>query len=181
MRSATDKAKLLTFIREVGLAARGPGSVYLVGGSTALLLGIREQTIDVDIKLDPEPKGVFEAIAKLKEQLDLNIELASPDQFLPALPGWKDRSEFIAESGQVTFFHYDFYGQAMAKILRGHHRDLNDVRALVQLGKVQTSRLQDFYNQIEHDLIRFPAINVEDFKARLASFIAVEGAAYQDE
>ena len=54
-------------VEELAAKARGPGNVYFTGGATALLLGLREQTIDVDIKLDPEPAGVFEAIADLKK------------------------------------------------------------------------------------------------------------------
>src|SRR5688572_23862143 len=115
MRDAADKTKLLGFIEEIGRRARGPGRVYLVGGATSLLLGIREQTIDIDIKLAPEPPGVFEAIASLKERLGVSVELAAPDEFLPPLPDWEERSEFIARNGQVEFLHYDFYGQCLAK------------------------------------------------------------------
>jgi hypothetical protein len=63
-------------MRELAAAARGPGKVYLTGGATALLLGFREQTIDIDLKLDPEPEGVFEAIAALKIRLDLIVSFA---------------------------------------------------------------------------------------------------------
>ena len=179
MRSATDKAKLLEFIQQIGATAQGPGRVYLVGGSTALLLGIRDQTIDIDIKLDPEPKAIFESIAILKERLQTNVELASPDQFLPTLPGWQSRSEFIAKSGPVEFYHYDFYAQTLAKILRGHTTDLADARALVQLGKVVPSRLNDLFQKIKPDLIRYPGINALEFEARVGRFIqeaSVEGA-----
>jgi hypothetical protein len=69
-------------------------------------------TIDIDIKPEPEPAGLFEAIALLKDELDVNVKLASPDQFIPALPGWRERSLFIAIHGLVEFFHYDPYGQA---------------------------------------------------------------------
>ena len=65
----------------------------------------------------------------LKDRLDVNIELASPDDFIPALPGWQERSTFIAQVGKVTFLHYDFYAQALAKIERGHDFDLSDVRS----------------------------------------------------
>ncbi|WP_419949778.1 hypothetical protein [Candidatus Palauibacter sp.] len=49
-------------MRRLGGAARSPGRIYLVGGSSAVLVGWRETTVDVDLKLDPEPAGVFEAI-----------------------------------------------------------------------------------------------------------------------
>ena len=70
-------------MEEIAGAASSPGKVYLTGGATALLLGFREQTIDIDVKFDPEPSGVFPAIAALKERLDVNVELASPDDFIP--------------------------------------------------------------------------------------------------
>src|SRR3954467_3465123 len=107
MRQKVTRETLKEFMRELAAAARSPGSIYLTGGATALLLGFREQTIDVDIKLDPEPEGVFEAIAQLKNRLDLNVELASPDDFIPATPDWRENSPLIASIGRVQFFHYD--------------------------------------------------------------------------
>ncbi len=172
MRTGLDKPKLLAFIEEIGKAAKGPGRIYLVGGATALLLDIRSQTIDVDIKLDPEPLGVFERIAALKEQLGINVELASPDLFLPSLPGWRERSEFIARKGLVDFFHYDFYGQALAKLLRGHDRDLADATAYVRLGKVVPSRLLELFLVAQHELVRFPAIDTALFLSRVQKFVA---------
>lgn len=158
-------------MHEIGKAARGPGRIYLVGGATALLLDIRPQTIDIDIKLDPEPPGVFEAIAVLKNSLNVSIEIASPDQYVPALPGWQQRSEFIGSDGPVDFFHYDFYGQALAKLLRGHEQDLLDVSAYVDKGKVIPSKLLELFLEVEDQLIRFPAINIEMLLARVRSFV----------
>ena len=80
MRTPADPAKVRTLLRELGRRARGPGRVYLIGGACALLEGWRAATVDVDLKLDPEPPGAFEAIARLKNELDLNVELVSPDQ-----------------------------------------------------------------------------------------------------
>ena len=53
---------------------------------------------------DPEPPGLFEALAVLKDQLDINVELAYPDQSIQAIPGWRERSLFIARHGPVEFF-----------------------------------------------------------------------------
>jgi hypothetical protein len=86
--------------------------------------------------MDPEPPGIFEAIAQLKIKLDLNIELASPDQFLPPLPDWPARSSFIARHGEVEFFHYDFRAQALSKLARGFERDLSDVASMLERGLV---------------------------------------------
>ena len=89
-------------MEELAAAARSPGKVYLTGGATALLLGFREQTMDVDIKLDPEPLGVFEAIAALKDKLNLNVELASPADFIPPAEDWRERSRYIDRIGKGT-------------------------------------------------------------------------------
>lgn len=98
---------------ELVKAVNGPGVVYFTGGATALSYGIRAQTVDLDLKLDPEPLGAFQAISKLKEKLQLNIESAAPDQFIPALPGWRERSPKIKKIGEIEFRHYDLYSQVL--------------------------------------------------------------------
>ncbi len=110
MRSETDAAKLHAFMAALGRRVRGPGRIYLTRGATAVLHGWRPMTINIDFKPDPEPPGLFEALAILKEELDINLELASPDDFIPAIPGWRERSLFIARHGFLEFFHYDPYG-----------------------------------------------------------------------
>src|SRR5882757_7552710 len=138
MRQRVTRAKLQQFMEALAAAARSPGKVYLTGGATALLLGFREQTIDIDLKLDPEPAGAFEAIAALKNRLDLNVELASPDDFIPASPNWRERSKHIASIGGLQYFHYDFAMQALAKLERGHTHDLEDVTKFLRDGYVTT-------------------------------------------
>src|SRR5688572_27603305 len=103
MRAEVTVDKLRHFLEALGQRAKGPGTVYLTGGAVALLEGWRGSTVDVDLKLDPEPAGIFDAIAALKDELDLNVELAAPDQFVPALPGWRERSRFVAKHGPVSF------------------------------------------------------------------------------
>src|SRR5262249_23205112 len=126
MRKRATRETLQAFMEQLARATQSPGKVYFTGGATAMLLGFREQTLDLDIKLDPEPKGAFEAIARLKNELDLNIELASPDNFIPAGPNWRARSRHIATIGQLEFFHYDFALQALSKLERGYAQDLDD-------------------------------------------------------
>src|SRR5437016_5939705 len=118
MRRKVTPETLKKFMQELAAASRSPGKVYFTGGATALLLGFRQQTIDIDLKLDPEPSGAFEAIASLKNRLNLNVELASPADFIPAPSDWRERSRHIASIDQVEFFHYDFSLQALAKLER---------------------------------------------------------------
>ncbi len=170
MRLETDKIKIESFMAAMGKQVRSKGCIYLTGGATAVLHGWRTMTIDIDIKPDPEPAGLFEAIALLKEELDINVELASPDQFIPALPGWRERSLFIATHGLIEFFHYDPYGQALAKLQRGHERDLQDIQSLLRHGLIQMDRLRDLFDAIEPQLIRYPAIDPAAFRATVTQF-----------
>lgn len=170
MRGETDKAKLERFLVALGRRVTGPGTVYLTGGATALLHNWRAMTVDVDLKADPEPSGLFEALAVLKDELDINLELASPDQFIPPLPGWRERSLFIATHGPVQFYHYDPYSQALAKLQRRHDRDLLDVQAMVRDGLIGPDRLLDLFGQIEPQLIRYPALNAAVFRAAVEEF-----------
>lgn len=170
MRAETNALKLRQFMAALGERVRGQGRIYLTGGATALLRGWRDATIDVDLKPDPEPPGLFEAIAALKDELDLNVELASPDQFIPPLPGWRERSLFIARHGHVDFFHYDPYSQALAKLQRGHERDLRDVQAMLREGWIQRDRLRELFAAIEPELVRYPGLDAVTFRATVENF-----------
>ncbi len=145
-----------------------------MGGATAVLVGWRETTLDVDLKLDPEPPGAFEAIAALKDDLGVNIELAAPDDFIPALPGWRDRSPYVAACGAVEFFHYDLYSQALAKVERGHETDRRDVREMLGRGLVDRDELRKLFDAIEPHLVRYPAVDPAGFRKRLLDAIRPE-------
>jgi hypothetical protein len=170
MRSETDRAKLQAFMAALGGRVRGPGRIYLTGGATAVLHGWRPMTIDIDLKPDPEPPGLFEALALLKDELDINVELASPDDFIPAIAGWRERSLFIARHGPVEFYHYDPYGQALSKLQRRHDRDLQDVRSFWRADLIHKNRLWELFTLIKPDLIRYPAIDPASFDAAVREF-----------
>ena len=172
MRAHTTKDRIDQLMRQMGAAVKSEGRVYFTGGVTAVLMGWRETTIDVDLKAEPEPQGFFECIPRLKDQLDINIELAAPDQFVPALPGWQNRSHFITQHGQLGFYHYDFYGQALSKLERGHPRDHHDVQCMRQDGLVIGERLQELFESVEDQLIRYPAINPIQLRAAVMDFCA---------
>jgi hypothetical protein len=169
-RAHVDRAKLERFMVELGRRVRGPGRVYLTGGATALWVGWRETTVDVDLKLDPEPPGAFEAIAALKEDLDLNVELASPDQFLPAVPGWRERSVHVGRYGPVDFFHFDYVSQALAKLARAHDRDTADVEAMLRRGLVSVAALLEAFERIAPELVRFPGVDARALEQRVTAF-----------
>ncbi len=174
MRAPADAAKVRRLLAEISRRARGPGAIYLTGGATAALFGWRAQTVDVDLKLDPEPPGVFEAIAALKDELDVNVELAAPDDFIPPLPDWREHSLPIDAPGPVRFFHYDLRGQALAKIERGHGRDLADVREMLRARLVTPAELERAFQAIEPGLLRYPSVDRAVFRSKLVEFLGRE-------
>jgi hypothetical protein len=171
MRNNLTVPKLRAFMAELATKAVSKGNVYFTGGATALLLGMREQTIDVDIKFDPEPQGAFEALRQLKNSLDINVELASPADFIPVAPDWKQRSLFIAQNGSIGFYHFDLAAQALSKIERAHAQDLADARDFLRLGGIDQEQLWSYFLRIKKDLVRYPAVDAESFERKLKHFL----------
>jgi hypothetical protein len=167
MREASSRERVERLMAELGRAVTSSGRIYFTGGVSAVLLGWREATLDVDLKADPEPSGFFEALPRLKNKFDINIELASPEDFVPALPGWLERSVFIAKHGPLEFYHYDFYGQALSKIERGHVRDRGDVARMFADHLVNGKKLMELFVAIEPKLIRYPAIDAEALRKKI--------------
>ncbi len=171
MRAETSVNTINRFMVELGQAVRSPGRVYFTDDVTAVLLGWRETTLDLDLKADPEPQGFFEALPGLKDALDINIELAAPDDFIPELPGWRDRSQHIATHGPLSFSHYDFYSQVLSKIERFHARDQGDVRQMLSTGLVNHERLWELFQAVEPNLIRYPAIDAAGLRHRVNDIV----------
>lgn len=172
MRRAVDEPGIRAFMRELAAVSRAEGRVYLTGGSSAVLREWRDSTVDVDIKIIPEDDRIFRAIPIVKERLNVNVELAAPSDFIPELPGWRERSPFIAREGALSFHHYDFYSQCLSKLERAHRKDLDDARRMVDDGLVEPDRLRELFEAIEPQLYRFPAISPEHFRAAVQAFLA---------
>ena len=136
-----------------------------------MLLGWRATTIDVDIELDPDQDELLRALPRIKDELRINVELASPRQFIPLPAGWRERSPSAGREGRLTFKHFDLYSQALAKLERGHARDLEDARAMLERGLVEAVRLRAAFAEIEPQLYRFPATEPADFRRRVDAFL----------
>ncbi len=172
MRLPVTAERIRKMMVALGQSVRGSGTIFFAGGVTALLHGWRETTIDIDLKALPEPAGLYEALADLKERENVNIELASPDDFIPEVPGWRERSLFIARHGDIDFYHYDPYAQALAKLERGHERDLGDVESMIGGGLVNRDQLGELFLRIEPGLIRYPAVDARSFRRSVERLIA---------
>ncbi len=172
MRLPTDRSRLLTFMAQLAERSRAPGRVYLTGGATAVLLGWRTSTIDIDLKLEGGAEDLLQGIPRLKDALGINVELAAPEDFIPPLPGWRDRSLFIRRERVIDFFHYDLYAQALAKIERGHALDLTDVREMLARGLIDRQVARELFARIEPELYRYPAIDPPTFRRKVDEALA---------
>lgn len=164
MREVADRQRIEAFLAALARHADTDATIYLVGGTSAVLVGWRSATVDIDMLMRPESDSLLRAIPDLKERLNVNVELASPDQFIPVPSGWEDRSPLVARIDRLTIRHYDFVAQALSKIERGHARDLADVDAMVQRGLITARQVRDQYSQLEPDLYRYPAIDPRSFQ-----------------
>jgi hypothetical protein len=164
MRELADSTRIERFMRELGRAVKIEGCVYFTGGATAVLYGWRATTIDVDIKLMPDHDEILREIPRLKEALDLNVELAAPSDFIPLPGGWEDRSPLIRTEGRLSFHHFDPVAQALSKAERGHDQDLQDVREMIVNGLVNPAEALIQFESIEPELYRFPAIDPASFR-----------------
>lgn len=172
MRRPVDEERIRRFMSELGGEADQEGRLYFTGGATAVLLGWRSNTIDVDIKMEPETDPLFRALPRIKDKLQINVELAAPDQFIPEVPGWQERSSFIGRQGRLSFYHYDFYAQALSKIERGHAKDREDVREMISRGLVDRGELLRRFEQIEPQMYKYPAIDPKRFRSSLEEVLA---------
>lgn len=164
MRDLADEAQIEQFMWALGRAAKSEGRVYLTGGATAVLHGWRASTIDVDIKVVPDSDELLREIPKLKERLNLNVELAAPSDFIPVPGGWEERSPLIRREGKISFHHFDPVAQALAKAERGHEQDLLDVKELIASGLVDPADAREQFESIQSELYRFPAIDPDSFR-----------------
>jgi hypothetical protein len=71
----------------------------------------------------------------------------------------------------VSFYHYDFYSQCLAKIERGHAQDVEDVRAMVGRGLVDAAEARRLFHQIEPLLYRYPALDPPSFRRAVESLL----------
>jgi hypothetical protein len=167
MRPPVDAARIREFAHRLGRVAPDRTRIYLTGGATAVLEGWRASTIDVDVRFEPESDAIFRELAALKDRLGINIELASPPDFIPELPGWRERSPLVFRDGNVDVHHFDPYSQALSKIERGFAHDLADVHDMLKGGLVEPGRLASLYEAIEPQLYRYPAIDPAAFQRKL--------------
>lgn len=151
MRQIVNPEKINEFLEVLGKEVHFPCKIYLVGGTSLVFFGLREQSIDIDVALEVDNvhhQKLIEVIRHLKEELNLNIEEASPADFIPLPAGWKERSPYLGTFGSVLVYHFDLYSTSLSKIDRGTEVDFEDVKILLRNGKVEWEKLESFYQEI---------------------------------
>jgi hypothetical protein len=151
LRQGVNRERISLLLREVGQRFHQPARLHLVGGTSLVFEGYRQLTLDVDLTIEVSAEGHSQLVQALQEimlALDMNIEEASPGDFIPLPAGYMDRHEFIGRYGQVEVFHFDWYSNALSKIERGRQQDLADVVALLQHERIEWSRLEAMFHEI---------------------------------
>jgi len=171
VRDAADADRIRRLAKELGRSAPPGTRMYLTGGATAVLEGWRDSTVDIDVRFEPDSDSTLQRIGELKETLRVNVELASPLDFLPPLPEWQSRSPFRFREGDLEVFDFDPYSQALSKLERGFELDLEDVRSMVRSGRVEPGKLLELFEAIEPELFRFPAVDPPSLRTAVESLI----------
>jgi hypothetical protein len=118
--------------------------------------------------LVPDRDELLQDIPRLKQELDVNIELAAPSDFIPVPDGWEERSPLIRREGRLVFRHFDPVAQALSKAERGHDQDRRDVEEMIRAGLVDPADARDQFDRIEPLLYRFPAIDPDTFRGAVS-------------
>ncbi|MBV9707698.1 MAG: hypothetical protein JO125_09855 [Chloroflexi bacterium] len=167
MRPNVDKAAIEAFLTRLGQTFHKPGRLYLAGGAALVHLGIRPGfTQDIDIQVaGPHEGDLIVAIQRLILQLQINIEFASPGDFIPLPTQWETNAHYVGRYGTIDVFYFDFYSAALSKIERGSNRDIADVKLLIQKEIITLDELdvafQEVYTQLGRG--RYPRIIPERF------------------
>jgi hypothetical protein len=152
VRQRTDQARLKRFLRALGRRLRRPIRLYLVGGSVLIDLGLRTSTLDIDYVADADDPAALteleQAIRALKNELDVNVEPASPADFLPIPLSALNQSRYVGRYGQVSVYYYHLPSLVISKAARGLEQDLDDAERLVRAGEVAWSDVEATWREI---------------------------------
>ncbi len=170
MRPNVDKSAIESFLQQLGRIFRKPGRLYLVGGAALVHAGVRPGfTQDIDVQVSGANEGeLIVAIQHLIQQMQVNVEFASPVDFMPLPSQWETHAQYVGRYGGIDVFYFDFYSIALSKIERGNNRDIADVRLLVQEKIIILQELDASYQEVLAQLGkgRYPRITPQRFSER---------------
>ncbi len=172
MRKPVTPERLERFLSALGARVRHPARVMITGGASMLRRGLRGETLGVDLAYEIDPRFDTEialAIRDLKNDLDINVELAEPGQFIPVPSDRRSRFEHVGRFGEIDVYLDDPYTIALGKLDRGSESDLRDVRLLQQAGLVDLTELEAKAREIASPETQgFARVDLDRLLARLA-------------
>jgi hypothetical protein len=149
---------LQKFLKQLGQCYRHAGRLYLVGGSSLILVAAKPSTLDIDIKFkipDEYHDEFTRCLREISRQLKLPVEQASPDQFIPLPEGYDNRHQFFGRYGSLDVFHFDFYSIALSKLHRGNEKDYVDVIQMVEQDLITLPQLREQFREVLPQLESF--------------------------
>jgi hypothetical protein len=152
VRELTDRDRLRRFLEALGRRLRRPVRFYLVGGSVIIDLGLRGTTLDVDYVADADDPAdladLEQLIRTLKNELDINVEPASPADFLPVPRSVLERSRYVRRQGKLNIYYYHLPSLVISKVARGLEQDLDDAEGLIRSGEVSWGEVEATWAEI---------------------------------
>lgn len=173
MRRPVDARRIEEFLGALGSRFPHRGRIYLVGGTTIVLKGLRPETLDIDLTHEIERAHLHEftkAVQELKESLDVNVEEVSPADFIPLPEGHASRALYVGEFGALSVYHFDPYSTALSKIERGTEKDFDDVRAMLRSGLIAWAELQNLFEKV---MVRYGRESLKQDEPRFRSHFGV--------
>ncbi len=92
-RDDATRTSIAAFLRELGRRFSGRGRLYLAGGASLVYQGFRPHTVDIDYRLEldtGDDSQFIQAVRAAQRIVPLNVEPASPADFVPLPAGWVD-------------------------------------------------------------------------------------------
>lgn len=168
---------IIEFLSRLGEVYQGEGTLYLLGGSAMCLLGSPRQTEDIDYTFASTEEldmGLEASINQLAGEMQLDMELAPIDEFIPLPIDADKRHQLIGRYGKLTVYTYDPYSIALSKVSRGFDSDLEDVLFLLNRGMIEMSRLEVFVTAAIPEALGFD-IDPQEMKQYLAEVQRMSG------
>jgi len=165
---------LQDFLEQLGRCYRHSGRIFLVGGSSLILVAAKVSTLDIDLQFDipgEYHEAFIRCLRQISRQHKLPIEQVSPDQFIPLPRGYQNRHQFIGRYGSLDVFHFDFYSVALSKLHRGNEKDFADVIQMVSQGLITLVWLREQFQEVLPQLESFDiSTDAKDFERNFTLF-----------
>jgi hypothetical protein len=134
-------------------------------------LGLRSATLDIDYAADADDPAALadleHAIRLLKNELDVNVEPASPADFLPVPSSALARSRFVGRYGSLSVYYYHLASLVIAKVARSFEQDLDDAEQLVRTGEVTWHEITDTWAEMRERPTGWLRYEPDDVERRL--------------